>query len=179
MTNLKQLISSLWLLLGYDPRQGMISPVPDYPIPTQPVDNYIQNIQQGLTRWGKGTAPPIATMSAQLAQAGANLPHKYLPAAVALKETGGLRDSAKARQLNNPYGMGPNISYPTLEQSIVGGGGKRGFKGVLEGPLYEKYRQSGDLKDFINVYSPPSVHNNPSMNDQIATLSSLLSLFEK
>lgn len=157
----------------------MLDPVP--PVTPTPTPNLMQQyagkIQEGMTRWGRGTAPPLATISGELAQAGEGLPHPFLPAAIGLKETGGLRDSPKGRALNNPYGIGPGIAYPDIQTATVGGNGQRGLKGVLNGPLYEKYRQSGKLEDFINTYSNPA-WGNPSMEDQIATLLNLLGYFK-
>jgi hypothetical protein len=162
------------------------TPVPTpkvMPVPTP--DPVVQKIVSGLTAWGNGETPPIASMAAELKQVGESLPHKFLPAALALKESGGLRDSEKARKRNNPFNVKDQngfVQYDNLPQAILGGIDltgmtRRGLKGVLTDPRYAKYLQTGDLKDFFNVYSNPKV-GNPSMEKQVADMEQLLSYFK-
>lgn len=155
-------------------------------------DNLEAKLQQGFNKFGKGTPPPIATQSAQLAALARQLPKnlQYFPAALTLRETGGLGNSASARRLNNPVGIGPGIAYPSLETSILGGGtggpgGKpqKGLRGILlDDPRYKKFLENGDLAEFVRVYSPHKNRKgeviNPPEDQQVKDLMYLISLFQ-
>ncbi len=137
-------------------------------------------IQAGFERW-RQPAPPIATMSGQLAQAGQGLPHPLLPAIMSLVESGGLTNQRMA-DYSNPFGiMSPGtqdlVRYPDPQTAILGGGGQRGFAGLMRsGGPYEEYLQSGDLADFFKRYTPPSPAN-PSQEELIQRFNMLRSLF--
>lgn len=141
----------------------------------------LENIMQGYRAYGN---PPIATASPHLATLGLELQQKggnpYLPAALALKETGGLK-YRPAQSINNPFGIGPGVAYPDIKTSILGGGvnKQRGLRGVLLSGAYNPYLQSGNLVDFFKTYTPVEAHNNPSYTDQVALMNELLGFFEK
>lgn len=134
-------------------------------------------IAQGFQKFS-ATPPPVASMSSEIASAGEGLPDELLPAILALMETGGGKHMASK---NNPYNLGPGIEYPDLKTAIVGGGPRdqKGFKGVIHGGLYDKYKESGKLEDFFNTFTPPGPeHGNPSMEELIQRYHSLRSLFQ-
>lgn len=141
----------------------------------------LKNIQKGFERYGN---PPIATMAAELAAVGEEVMQRggnpYLPAALTLKETSGLKH-VPAQRINNPVGIGPGISYPDLEVAIMGGGpqNQQGLRGVLTSPYYDDYYASGDLVDFFKRYTPQESHNNPTYEEQIRLMNTLLDLFQK
>lgn len=141
---------------------------------------------QGFANFGGN--PPVATQSGQFAQAAGALPEKVdplLPAIIALMETGGGKNLTAA---NNPYnirgiqnGRSKFIDYPSLATALLGGGAdnSQGFSGLVgSNPLYENYRQSGDLADFFNVFTPPGKeYGNPSLLDLILRYNAIKSLF--
>jgi len=146
-------------------------------------------IEAGLSRFGSGNTP-IASASGQLAQAGSQLPSNidpYLPAVLALMETGG--GSRQVGQ-NNPFNIrgtqGGNtqfINYPDVSTAILGGqNGQDVSKGLLglllSDPKYAGFRNSGDLRDFFNVYTPPGeAYGNPSMDQLLSRYAAIRSLF--
>ena len=180
-------------------QEKVISPLPDdiktRPLPTptpapqrpqapprRSVEDLTGTIQSGLERFSPGT--PLASQSAQLAQAGQDLPDQLLPVLVALAETRGGKDLLeRTRGANNPFNImygGDLIDYPDLSTAILGGGGSRGFSGLMRpGGLYEDYRQSGDLSDFLSRFSPfGSEYGNPEEEQQLSNYAYLRSLFE-
>ena len=160
------------------------APTPTMKPPEMTDEDYAKVIEMGLQDWGKGSAPPMATQSASLAKLGSELPERYLPAALSIKETGALSNSESARVKNNPYGIGPGVQYPDLETATLGGGpeNQRGLKGVLLGregepSKYKKYLDSGDLGDFFDTYTPDSDPRNPKNDEQVAMMNQLLDKF--
>lgn len=160
------------------------TPAPKRPIPA--VNIIKQNLDKGFKKYG---SPPIATMSAALAEVGHEVAQRggnpYLPAALTLKETGGLKH-VPAQKINNPAGIGPGISYPNLDIAIRGGGTggvngapQKGMRGVLQNPAYDEYYKTGNLVDFFKRYTPQESHNNPSYAKQIELTNQLLRLFEE
>lgn len=138
-----------------------------------------ENVMRGFKRFSN-PPPPAATLSAQLAEAGQDLPDPFLPAILTLMETGGLHPNKTATP-NNLFNVGPSINYPTPEASILGGGERNqlGLKGLLRpGGLYDDYLQSGNLADFFNHFTPPGEeYGNPSMEELMDRYNSLRSLF--
>lgn len=159
------------------------SPSPSPSQSPQPTDLQTQ-IESGLSRFGEraGQVPPIATQSAQLAQAGSQLPDTispFFPTILSLMESRGLLDEAPA-QNSNPYNiMAPDlVNYQDPSQAILGGGGKLGLSGLLrEGGLYQDFRDTGDLNTFFNRYTPPSDPLNPSNQELVDRYNTLLELF--
>lgn len=128
--------------------QGVQAPIPA----ASPLE---ETIKRGLTAYGS----PLATVSADLATAGAGLPDPLLPTIKAILETSG--GKAVTRGDNNIYNMLPTragVNYPDYKTAILGGGDQKGFKGIVES-LYQNYLKSGKLEDFINKFSPPSDGN--------------------
>ena len=133
---------------------------------------------------------PIATQSADYLRGGLGegLPDPLLPWLLLLKETRGGLDLLKPeranRGVNNPANIIPPegiASYPSLEVGVMGGGpnNQKGLKGVLDNPVYDEYKKSGDLVDFLKHYTPYTEGGaNPSYDEQLATLSALRSLFQ-
>jgi hypothetical protein len=143
------------------------------PAPTPAPDNLEEVIKRGLESYGKtnglGT-PPIATLSAQLAEAGHGQHDPLLPTINSLKETGG---GFKQAHENNPLNIFDprGKDYPNPESNIAGrkGDERWSFKELLdEGSAYGKYRDSGNLEDFFSVYAPVSDPRNPSIEEQMA-----------
>lgn len=154
--------------------------------PVPAVNIIKQNLDKGFKKYG---SPPIATMSAALAEVGHEVAQRggnpYLPAALTIKETSGLKH-APAQKINNPAGIGPGISYPNLDIAIRGGGTggvngapQKGLRGVLQNPVYDEYYKTGNLVDFFKRYTPQESHNNPSYAKQIQLTNEILSLFEE
>lgn len=154
------------------------TPAPQYNATTQEI---LKRIMAGYQKMGN---PPIATQAGNLATLGAEVQRRggnpYLPAALALKETGGLR-YGPAQTINNPFGIGPGVKYPDLKTAILGGNNQQGLRGVLLNGIYDEYLKTGNLQDFFKRYTPVDAvgHNNPSYKDQIALMNELLSNFEK
>jgi hypothetical protein len=148
-------------------------------------DDLTKQIQAGFMDWGNGKAPNAATLSAQFAQAGKDLPDPYLPAILALKETrGGTGYMADKNNLMNiQYGGINNSPYETPQDNIVGGDGHKGFVGLIHNGMYDKYLKSGDLHDFFKVYTPTYDNNGKQINapidEQIKEYNDLRSHFMK
>lgn len=142
-----------------------------------------EQLQSGFERWGRGTAPPIATASAQLTQAGENLPDPLLPAILSLMESRGLLDpipAASANPFNIFYpGTSRPVQYPNLDVAILGGGegDQLGLAGLLRpGGMYQDYLESGDLADFFTRFTPPGP-GNPPVDELVARYMTLRDLF--
>lgn len=168
--------------------QKIQAPVPDQQIvgnpnyqpqpQPNPLSDLEDQIRTGFSRFSN-PPPPVATQSAQLAQAAQGLPDPLMAAVITLIEHGGQFPS-NPKRLNNIGSLGGDVSYPTPEVAILGGGERNqlGLKGVLQSPAYQKYRESGNLEDFFNVYTPPGEeYGNPSMEELISRYNQLRSLF--
>ncbi len=145
--------------------------------------------QTGFSKFGNGGAP-IATQSAQFAEAGNRLPTNIdalLPAIIALMETGG---GQRQVGTNNPFnirgiqdGTTKFINYSSPGVALLGGDNNgiqsKGFIGqILSNPAYSDFRASGDLADFFKVYTPPGPqYGNPSLDELISRYQTLRSLF--
>jgi len=137
-----------------------------------------KQIQEGFLKYASST--PLATQSGVISQALEQLSPQIDPKlilALALKESGGGRDLVgREKGLNNNYNVmydGKLINYPDLQTALMGGENKlegnvqsKGLIKILNSNLYKKYRESGNLEDFFNVYSKPEV-GNPPMQKQI------------
>lgn len=153
-------------------------------IPQDQTASLEETIRTGLQS-SPFSASPLSTMSAQLAQAGSQLPKTVdplLPTIVALMESRGLLDP-KPRLANNPYNImtGGLVNYPSPEVAILGGGPRNqlGLLGLLrEGGLYQDFRESGNLADFFRRFTPRSDPLNPSTEELLARYQSLRELFD-
>lgn len=168
----------------------MMSPIPEAernapyerqtPMPTPGVSP--QQIQQGYQRFSQ-TPPPIAEYAELLAQAGQGLPDPLLPAVMPLMETGGGNRMVANNNYYNVRGQQNGetkfIDYPDAQTAILGGNGSQGFKGLIgENPRYQEYRDSGDLADFFQRYTPPGAeYGNPTMEELLARYAALRLLF--
>lgn len=146
-------------------------------------------IRQGFEKFAPNT--PLATQSGVLAQSLQSLSPQIDPKlilALALKETRGGADLVGRQQgVNNDYNVrygGKLINYPDLQTALSGGpnpleGGaqSKGLINMLNGPLYQNYRQSGNLADFFNTYSNPK-DNNPPIATQIQQIQQLMKNFQ-
>jgi hypothetical protein len=146
-----------------------------------------ENIKRGLRRAGFAKAP-IATQSAELAQAGEELPEnidQYLPTIISLMESRGLQDIIPA-QKSNPYnifypGTQTPVDYGSPDVAILGGGPKNkyGFMGIMrEGGPYQEFRESGKLEDFFRKFTPSSDPNNPSNEELVRRYEKLRQYFD-
>lgn len=135
-----------------------------------------QNLQEGIMEWSKGNKVPLANYVDELVQAGQGLPDPLAPVILAIMETGG---GQKMASENNLYNLGPGIEYPDMGTAIVGGGpnDQRGFKGVINGPIYADYRQSGDIKDLFKHFTPDSDPNNPKMGELVGRYNQIREYF--
>lgn len=162
--------------------QPSSTPMPS-PSPRPGQEQLQQQIQAGLSRFSE-PAPPIASLSAELAQAGAQLPptvDPFLPTILALMESRGLLDQRPAESAN-PYNiMAPSlVQYQDPGQAILGGDGKLGLMGLLrEGGLYQDFRDTGDLSTFFNRFTPASDPLNPSNDELVSRYNTLLQLFQQ
>lgn len=163
--------------LGLMKPPPVVSPVPTGYVPPTPTPtpNYPDIISRGMQNFSPD-AVPAASMSSQLAQAGQGLPDPLIAAVMALIESGG----GQHMRNNNLFNIGPGISYPDLQTAIVGGGqnNQLGFQGIMrEGGPYQQYRQSGNLGDFFNTFTPPSP-GNPTLEELLKSYYELRKLFE-
>lgn len=136
------------------------------PAPSAPPSDLEGVIRKAMAAYGN---PPVATLSAELAQAGEGLPDPLLPAVVSLKESSGGKKLTYPNNFVNILQPG-KFDYPTPQSNITGehGDDRWSFKELLnEGSAYGKYRKSGDLADFFQSYTPPG-GSNASLEDQIA-----------
>ncbi len=163
------------------PTPAVASPLPsDYvynPQSAQVAPNLEDIIKAGLSKFGDGN-PLIATASSQLAQAGQGLPDQLLPTILALMETQGGKTQVAN---NNPFNINDGtgfVQYPDLTTAILGGGDRQGMAGLLNGPYYDKYRQTGNIQDFFNTYTPPGPeHGNPSLEELVSRYLQIKSSF--
>lgn len=184
----------LWAhAFGFGQPEKMMSPAVSgatVPTPTPTPDMYntiFQHYKSGFQKYGN---PPIATQAANLARVGLDVYNKggdpYLPGALTIKETSGLKDLS-SQKLNNPAGIGPGIQYPSIQVGILGGGTggpngqpQKGLRGVLKEPQYNKYYQSGNLLDFFSAYTPAGPqYGNADYATQISTINEFLDLFKQ
>lgn len=141
------------------------------PAPSAPPSDLEGVIRKAMAAYGN---PPVATLSAELAQAGEGLPDPLLPAIVSLKESSGGKNLTHPNNFVNILQPG-KFDYPTPQSNITGehGDDRWSFKELLnEGSPYAKYRNSGDLADFFRPYTPPGGAN-ASLEDQIAMYNAL------
>jgi len=142
----------------------------EMPTPTPTPHPMQYAIEQALNTYQGGV--PIATLAAQLAQAGEGLPDPLMPAIMPLIETAG--GNAITRGNNNLYNMLPTsqgVDYPDYETAILGGPGQKGFRGTITGGKYDDYLSSGNLEDFFDTYSPSK--ENAALPDQINRYNSI------
>lgn len=171
---------------GANPPTGTPTPTAT-PTPTPYPTISPEQVLTGLTRYGGGNPPPIASAVEALATLGNLLLKRnpnvnpFLPAAMTLKESSGGRNIPEGSY--NPLGIGPGIKYPSFENSILGGYNpelgqeQKGFRGVLGEPQYNRFFETANLADFLAPYTPPNATGNASIETQIATLLDLLSNF--
>ena len=172
------------------------TPIPTAtPVPTP--GSFQQLIQQGLNQFNPKA--PLASQSAELARAGETIKNSgtkvdpLLPVLLAMRETrNGLDLAHETRQrggdyegLNNIYNFhdttrpGKFVNYPDLNTAINGGpnpeynmdsGGLVNY--LLNSDYMKNYRETGDLNEFNNVFTPQS-DNNPNfqtLTDQMNEL---------
>jgi len=149
-------------------KQGEAKPlqVSAQPTPTPPP---AQAFTQGFNNYGSVPAANYANEFA--ASAAANpLPDPYLPAVLAIMETGGGRNMAYENNLTN-WGMQDMPSIPYMIDRMYSGIGSR-F------PYYQDYMKSGNLQDFFNSYTPPGPeHGNPTMDELLQRYNAIRQLF--
>jgi hypothetical protein len=157
------------------PMQKKVTPTPIMTVPTSDLTN---KIKQGFMNYGPST--PAAQYADSFAKAGQGLPDPLMPAVLALKETSG---GHRLSHQNNYMNIGPEIDYPSVQSNLVGGEGKKGFVGVINSGMYDKYLKSGNLADFFSVYTPTYDKNGKQINDtlekQISDYNLLRSYFTK
>lgn len=166
------------------PVQPSQQPQNNQPIP-QP-----QDFANGFAKFGSNV--PVATASGAFSKAASMLPptvDPYLPAIIALLETGG---GANAVANNNAFnisgiqnGQQGYVSYPDYTTALLGGNNNgdqsQGFIGtLLNNPAYAPFLKSGNLADFFKVYTPPGAqYGNPDLPTMLNNYAQLRSLFGK
>lgn len=146
------------------------------------------DFQSGFKKFN--TNAPVATASPYFAEAAQKMPDKvdpFLAAIIALMETGGGMNTASSNNLFNLSGTQNGqqgfVSYPDFQTSLLGGSNQgvqsQGFVGtILNNPAYENFRNTGNLADFFNVYTPPGAdYGNPSLEELISRYNALRALF--
>lgn len=147
-----------------------------------------QDFQKGFNAFGNNV--PVATASADFAQGAQQLPPNvdpYLAAVIALMETAG---GSRSAAVNNPFNISGTqdgnqgfINYPDYRTALLGGDNNgtpsRGFTGtILNNPAYADFRNSGNLADFFNTYTPPGAQNgNPTLEELLSRYMQLRQLF--
>lgn len=146
--------------MGPSPRTAhAVAPRPQ----AAPVANYDRNrVKSDIDRYFKEYgSPPVATLSAQFADLAGQHPilrqYPYLLPSVAIQETSGGR---KVKYPNNPINWGiyvkdfkPTNFEMTLQKAAAGIGGDPTSNSAY---IYQDFRDSGDLKDFVRHYAPPN-----------------------
>lgn len=146
------------------------------------------DFQSGFKKFN--TNAPVATASPYFAEAAQKMPAKvdpFLAAIIALMETGGGMNTASSNNLFNLSGTQNGqqgfVSYPDFQTSLLGGSNQgvqsQGFVGtILNNPAYENFRNTGNLADFFNAYTPPGAdYGNPSLEELISRYNALRALF--
>lgn len=147
------------------------------PTPTAtptPTPDVLGAINKGFQEYG-GNDLPVATLSGTFKTAAEqNNLDPYLLPAVSILETGGGKKQAFN---NNPINWGiyepsfqPKTPAETINKAASGVGTGRAF------PVYEDYRQSGNVKDFVNHYAPPSENDSARYMEN---LQRLMEMFRK
>ena len=171
--------------LGSVPVPEVNVPTPS-PIPTQRPLPSADIFSQGFNNFAPNL--PVANYASQFETAASKLPPKVdslLPAIMAIMETGG---GVKLAAKNNPFnirgsqgGQTKFIDYPDITTSLLGGQNgpniSSGLLGqLLDNPAYGKFRETGNLEDFFNKYTPPGP-DNPSIDELLQRYNSIRSLF--
>lgn len=136
--------------------------------PTTP-SNFADILRKGFLKFNANS--PLATVSGSFEKAGQGLPDPYMPAVLALKETGaGTRPNPLG--LNNPLNIGPDINYPSYDVALNGGGTwgstggpQMGFAGLMKNGMYDNYLKTKSLLDFFQTYTPWKDNNGKVIND--------------
>lgn len=143
-----------------------------------------EQIEAGLRKFDASS--PLLQFTDELAEAANRMPKKadrWLPVVMAIMEThAGKKLSAE----NNPYnlrgqqgGKSKFIDYPDMRVSILGGDNNgtpaKGFVGQInEAPFYQRFRETGDIKDFFEKFTPPGKeYGNPSMEELVSRYDSI------
>lgn len=125
-------------------------------------------IKSGLA---KRNNPPIATASADFAEAGSKLPENMnplLPVIMSIIETGGGLHMPDESSYNTFNLLSPSrggwARYNDFRSSLFGNKPEETvnfYDQMVEGSPYEPFRQSGDLSDLFRTYTPESDPSNP------------------
>ncbi|MBV6446344.1 MAG: hypothetical protein IFNCLDLE_02637 [Ignavibacteriaceae bacterium] len=154
----------------------------------QSLDEIKTLIDRGFQNFNGGKSP-VATLSAELAATGKRLSDgtggkidPMMAAIIALKESRGGLDP-KPRAAANYF----NIMKPGKGLANYGGNPARAishptetlnFEGLLrQGGVYQNFRDSGDLADFFEKFTPVSDPLNPSIEEQVNQYNQLRELF--
>lgn len=158
--------------------QAQTAPIASPTPSPQPMPSAFPNearLRQNISNtWGSDS--PILQNLPLFEKAGQQLSPKenpLLPIVLALRETQGGKDNLKPNAItgNNNYfnirGVQGNqtrfINYPDLQTALFGGQNgpdqSQGLVGLLNGPVYQDYQNSGNIRDLFNHWSPPSDGN--------------------
>lgn len=149
------------------------SPTP--PPPPTTVNGYTQDeiqraIEEGFKNWGN---PPAATMSAQMAAIPFNDPFYATPDRMFMIPSIPVKESGGGKNLPGPFISGKPVSNANRQFNYFGWNVTAkpedwtptspidvmnhvasGISGRV--PYYQKFRETGNLNDFANVYAPLS-----------------------
>ena len=168
------LLEKLAKFLGIGQNKELLDPRGEAPSPTPTPNPMIAGLEKGFADYGlkSGFENPLATMSAQMAQAQEEnpLPDPYLPATMSLMETSG---GKHMKYKNNPFNYGgdkPDLN--TAIQRINEGIGNTSDTG-----LYKDYLNSGDMQDFFKTYTPSADPANPNYDELMKRYTQLRGYF--
>lgn len=129
-------------------------------------------IRKGFEEYGN---PPAATLSGEFAKQAETYPifkkYPYLLPAISINETSGGKNVTYPNNLMN-WGIYNDFNPKTPAESI-----ERAASGIgKRTPYYEGFRNTGNLRDFVYTYAPPTENDSERY---IQNLEKLMSLFAK
>jgi len=153
---------------GVNPADGLRikTPVATTVSPSPQPDEVQQRIDKLLHGFGNFGATPSAQAVRGMATAQDEYPiykqHPYLLPALSIIETGAGQNMTRPKNVENPqnlmnWGIDPSLGFnpATQEESL-----ERAKSGIGErSRYYQKFRDTGDLRDFTSVYAPENDGN--------------------
>lgn len=167
----KRLSEVMGQLKGQQQQHPMVSPIPQQaqanivpsPTPTPSKEDILyQNLLHGFGNYG---ATPSAEAVRVMAQAPEKYPNtfgknQYLLPAISILETGAGKNITRPKNVENPQNLMNWGIYNGFEPKNQAESVQKAMTGIGERmPYYEAFRKSGDVKDFADVYAPPSDGN--------------------
>lgn len=151
-------------------------------------DAMIKAIGEGFQNWGN---PPAATLAATFADEALKYPdvytgeNRFMIPAISILESGGGKnltkreDVAPEHRAYNITNWGINLPQGWYTPSSVENVIERTTSGIgSRTPAYQKFRESGNLNDFGEVYAPSSDNPGTGGSDYIKNLNAVMSVFD-